>query len=288
MTTLSLHLVSDSTGETVGLIAKAVVVQFEELAVEEYNWPMMRSQVQVDELLDVLRARPGFVLYTIVDKRVRDMLETGCRELGIPCISALRPVVNALKSHLGQDTGASPGKQHALDQEYFERISAMDYVLSHDDGQSSRTLDEADVVLVGVSRTSKTPTCIYLGNRGIKAANFPLVPGCGLPDELFETTGPLIVGLTKDPKRLVEVRRQRLRQLNQNTDTDYVDFEQVAQEINDARRLFTKHDWPVINVSRRSIEETATTILQLLKRRGSDQDHDEASPDEDLNAGDPA
>lgn len=275
MTKLSLHMISDSTGETVSHIAKAVVVQFKELSVEEYTWPMMRSIAQVEELLDTLRAEPGFVIYTVIDADIRERIETGCREIGVPCISVLQPVVDGLKAHLNQDVEARPGKQHALDQDYFERIDAMDYVLSHDDGQSTRDIESADVILIGVSRTSKTPTCIYLGNRGVKAANFPLVPGCDLPDEIFSAHNPLVVGLTKDPRRLVEIRRQRLRQLNQNADTDYVDPDQVAQEINDARRLFTKHGWPVINVSRRSIEETATTIMQLLKRRHGDDLKDE-------------
>ncbi|MEQ8667272.1 MAG: pyruvate, water dikinase regulatory protein [Rhodospirillales bacterium] len=272
MTKLSLHLVSDSTGETVGLIAKAVIVQFKELDAEEFAWPMTRSPAQIEELMTAIRENPGFVLYTVVDQDVRRQLEDGCRELGVPCLSVMQPIIDAMKSYLGQDTDARPGRQHTLDDEYFNRINAMDYVLSHDDGQSDRDLEDADVILVGVSRTSKTPTCIYLGNRGIKAANFPIVPGTDLPSELFEVRRPLIVGLTKDPRRLVEVRRQRLRLLNQDDDTDYVDADLVAQEINDARRLFSRHDWPVINVSRRSIEETATTIMQLLKRRGRDGD----------------
>lgn len=267
MNKLPLHLVSDSTGETVSLIAKAVTVQFAEVDVQENPWPMMRSPVQLDELLDTLRDNPGFVIYTMVDKTMRQKLEEGCRELGIPCISVMQPIIDALKVHLGQESASRPGRQHALDDDYFERIGAMDYVLSHDDGQSDRELDSADVILVGVSRTSKTPTCIYLGNRGIKAANFPIVPGAALPDALFEVKNPLVVGLTKDPRRLVEVRRQRLKLLNQDADTDYVDAELVTQEINEARRLFARQNWPVINVSRRSIEETAATIIQLLKRR---------------------
>ena len=157
-----------------------------------------------------------------------------------------------------------------MDAEYFSRIEAMHFVLSHDDGQSTRDLDEADVVLLGVSRTSKTPTSIYLANRGIKTANIPIVPGCPIPEELFKTNGPLIIGLTKEPKRLVEIRRQRLRLLDQDEETDYVDLEKVSKEINEARRLFTKNDWPVINVSRKSIEETAATILQLYNRRKED------------------
>jgi len=270
LTQLALHLVSDSTGETVGLIAKAVIVQFKELDVKEYPWPMLRSKAQLQELVDSLRENPGFVIYTMVDQAMRQQLEKTCRELGVPCISVMQPIIDAMKIHLGQESDSRPGRQHALDDDYFERIGAMDYVLSHDDGQSDRDLESADVILVGVSRTSKTPTCIYLGNRGIKAANFPMVPGSPLPDALFEAKNPLVVGLTKDPRRLVEVRRQRLRLLNQDADTDYVDTELVTQEINDARRLFSKHGWPVINVSRRSIEETAATVIQLLKRRRDD------------------
>ena len=157
-----------------------------------------------------------------------------------------------------------------MDAEYFGRIEAMHFALSHDDGQSTHDLDKADVVLMGVSRTSKTPTCIYLANRGIKAANIPIVPGCALPDELFSTANPLIVGLTKEPKRLIEIRRQRLRMLDQDEETDYVDLEKVSKEINEARRMYTKHDWPVINVSRKSIEETAATIIQMVNRRKDD------------------
>ena len=256
------------------MIAKAVIVQFKELDVQEHDWPMLRSRAQLDELVISLRENPGFVLYTMVDQQMRQELETVCRDLGVPCISVMQPIIDAMKIHLGQETDARPGRQHALDDDYFERIGAMEYVLSHDDGQSDRDLESADVILVGVSRTSKTPTCIYLGNRGIKVANFPIVPGTSLPDALFEARNPLTVGLTKDPRRLVEVRRQRLRLLNQDADTDYVDAELVTQEINDARRLFSRHNWPVINVSRRSIEETAATVIQLLKRRRDDIGHE--------------
>lgn len=247
------------------------MVQFKELDVTEYPWPMLRSKGQLAELMESLRETPGFVIYTMVDRDMRQQLEEGCRELGIPCISVMQPIIDAMKSHLGQESDARPGRQHALDEDYFERIGAMDYVLSHDDGQSDRDLELADIILVGVSRTSKTPTCIYLGNRGIKAANFPIVPGTMLPETLFEVKNPLIVGLTKDPRRLVEVRRQRLRLLNQDADTDYVDAELVTREINEARRLFSRHNWPVINVSRRSIEETAATVIQLLNRRRDEQ-----------------
>ncbi len=265
--TFHLHLVSDSTGETVGLVARACLAQFDAIEVTEHLWTMIRSEDQVEEIISGIKKNPGFVLYTIVSNETRDILEDGCRKLQVPCIAVLDPVIAELGAHLDAEVHPQPGRQHVMDAEYFSRIEAMHFVLSHDDGQSTWDLDQADVVLVGVSRTSKTPTSIYLANRGIKTANIPIGPGCALPDELFSAAGPLIVGLTKDPKRLVEIRRQRLRLLDQDEETDYVDLDKVSTEINDARRLFTKYDWPVINVSRKSIEETAATILQLYSRR---------------------
>ena len=228
---------------------------------------MVRGRSQVEEVIAGIKAHPGFVLYTLVDAETRNILEEGCRRLQVPSIAMLEPIVAALGSYLGAEIRARPGRQHIMDADYFERIEAMHFVLSHDDGQSTRDLNDADVVVVGVSRTSKTPTCIYLANRGIKAANIPVVPGCPLPPEIFEVDNPLIVGLTEDPKRLVEIRRNRLRMLKQDQQTDYVDSETVAKEISAARRLFASHGWPVIDVTRRSIEETAARILQLYNRR---------------------
>ena len=266
-----LHLVSDSTGETVTLLARACLVQYDDIQVHEHLWPMMRSADQVKGVIENIREHPGFVMCTLVNEEVRYALEDGCRAIQVPCIPVLEPVVAALGAYLNAKSHARPGRQHVMDAEYFNRIEAMQYALSHDDGQLSRDLNEADVILVGVSRTSKTPTCIYMANRGIKAANIPIVPGCPLPEELFAKDGPMVVGLTNDPKRLIEIRRQRLRFLDKDLDTDYVDDEAVRDEVNNARRLYTKFGWPIINVSRRSIEETAATIMQLLaRRRGED------------------
>ena len=262
-----IHLVSDSTGETVSMVARACLVQFDSIEANEHLWPMVRSEDQVGEVIAGIKENPGFVLYTIVNEDVRNILENGCKKLQVPCIAVLDPVLAELGAHLDAKIHAQPGRQHVMDSEYFGRIEAMHFVLSHDGGQSTRDLEDADIVLLGVSRTSKTPTSIYLANRGIKTANIPIVPGCSLPDELFSTDNPLIIGLTKDPKRLVEIRRQRLKLLDQDEETDYVDPEKVLKEINDARRLYTKHDWPVINVSRKSIEETAATIIQMYNRR---------------------
>jgi len=267
-----LHLVSDSTGETVTLLARACLVQFDDIQVREHMWPLVRTIDQVMDVMERIREQPGFVMCTLVDEKNRQALEEGCRMHQIPCIPVLDPVVAALGAYLNAKSHPRPGRQHAMDAEYFARIEAMQFALSHDDGQMTHDLANADVILTGVSRTSKTPTCIYLANRGIKAANVPFVPGCPLPDELFEDDAPLVVGLTNDPKRLIEIRRQRLRFLDQDPDTDYVDEEAVKEEVNSARRLFTQNDWPVINVSRRSIEETAATILQLLARRSGEDE----------------
>jgi regulator of PEP synthase PpsR (kinase-PPPase family) len=205
---------------------------------------------------------------TVINDALRQRLVEGCRELGVPCIPVLDPVIHTLGAYFGATISGRPGLQHALDAEYFDRIEAVNYALSHDDGQHVEKLNEADVILVGVSRTSKTPTCIYLANRGVRAANVPIVPGLPLPDRLFAVRGPLIVGLTKDPAHLVLVRRNRLRvdEAEAERESDYVDIEAVKREVAEARRLYSRHGWPVIDVSRRSIEETAAAILSLLAK----------------------
>lgn len=262
-----LHLVSDATGETINSVARACVSQFDQAQPIEHFWNLVRTERQLDMVLDGIRENPGLVMYTLVNDKLRGRLQDICRELAVPSISVLDPLINALGAYLGQQSQSKPGRQHALTAEYFGRIDAMDFALNHDDGQSAWGLHDADVILVGVSRTSKTPTCIYLANRGIKAANIPYVPGCPLPPELDQLTRPLIVGLTKDPERLVQIRRNRLRLLNQGDDTSYTDPEKVRDELLEARRLFTRKGWAVIDVSRRSIEETAAEVMMILARR---------------------
>ena len=265
MTQIPIHLVSDSTGETVTLVARACLVQFDHMEPEEHLWSLVRSEERVNEIITTVGEQGGIIIYTLVDQNIRHLLEEGCAGSGIPCIPVLDPIIDALGQYLGTESHARPGSQHVMNAEYFSRIKAMEFALSHDDGQAAHDLNEADIVLLGVSRTSKTPTCIYLANRGLKTANVPIVPGCPIPKEVFDIDKPLIIGLTKDPRRLVEIRRQRLRLLAQDENTDYVDIEMVSEEINEARRLFLKHEWPVINVSRKSIEETAATIFQLYQ-----------------------
>ena len=267
MTAYHMHLVSDATGETINSVARACLVQFAGVEPIEHVWSLIRTKGQMEKVLKGIERDPGPVLFTIVNDELRSVLIKGCQRQGVPSIPVLDPVIHALAAYLKVEVSGRPGLQHALDAEYFHRIDAMNYAMSHDDGQAGADLDQADVVLVGVSRTSKTPTCIYLANRGIKAANVPVVPGCPLPPELLELSRPLIVGLTKDPARLVQLRRNRLRMISQSgEETDYTDLESVREEVALARKLCSKHGWPVIDVTRRSIEETAATIMNHYTR----------------------
>ncbi len=266
------HLVSDATGETIVAVARACLAQFEQCEPIEHVWSMIRSDRQVQKVVAGIEASPGVVLFTLVDEKIRASLIEACSRLSVPCIAVLDPVLEAFGEFLDTKAGHRPGRQHRLDADYFARIAAMDFAMVHDDGQAMDDLGAADVVLVGVSRSSKTPTCIYLANRGLKAANVPLVPGIGVPPALdalspFAQGGPLVVGLTNDPSALVAVRRNRLRLLNELRETDYTDPESVRAEVQAARRLFTDRGWPVLETSRRSIEETAAAILAMLQER---------------------
>jgi regulator of PEP synthase PpsR (kinase-PPPase family) len=272
MKTYNLHLVSDSTGETVLTIAKACVVQFEGVEVTEHTWSMVRTKGHLAKIFPEIETHPGMVLFTLLDSSLRAELQAFCRKIKVPCISVLDPFIAAFGSYLGVESQGLPGRQHVMDADYFDRIDAMNFVMTHDDGQSTGDLKDAQVILVGVSRTSKTPTCVYLANRGIKAANVPIVPTSPLPDNLVNATNAFIIGLTEDPVRLVQIRRNRLRMLEADPDTEYTDLESIKQEIAAARRLFNKQGWPVIDVTRRSIEETAAAVMQLLAQRDRDQE----------------
>jgi regulator of PEP synthase PpsR (kinase-PPPase family) len=267
MSRLHLHLLSDSTGETLEVVATACLAQFDEVDVLRHFWPMVRSEGHLDRVLDDIERRPGLVLYTLVNSNIRRDLERKCRRRGIHAVSALDPVVDALSAVLGQEAKARPGRQHALDAAYFARVDAIQYTIAHDDGIGSDHWEEADIVLAGVSRTSKTPTSIYLANRGYKVANIPLVPESPPPPILYQLKHPLVVGLTTGPDRLIQVRRNRLLSLNQAPETDYVDAEAVKAELAFARRMFADNGWPVIDVTRRSIEETAFAIVKLCNER---------------------
>jgi regulator of PEP synthase PpsR (kinase-PPPase family) len=263
-----LHLVSDSTGETLITVARAAAAQYTKVIPVEHVHPLVRTPKQLDRILVEIEEMPGIVLYTLLQGNLVDRLEQKCRDLGLPCLSVLGPVLHLFQSYLGAESTHKVGAQHTLNAEYFRRIDALNYTMMHDDGQQADDLEEADVLLIGVSRTSKTPTSIYLANRGVKTANVPLVSGVPLPPDLERLQRPLVVGLYATPERIVQIRKNRLLGLKAYRDDDkYIDPQSVAEEVAVSRRLCAKHNWPLIDVSRRSIEETAAAVLALLAER---------------------
>ncbi len=267
------HLVSDATGETLNAIARAALAQFEGVTVNEHFYALVRSSRQLQRAIEHIQEEPGLVFFTLVNPELRKELVSACVAAGVPSYDVLEAPISAMRQFLGAAETHRPGGQHELDQRYNERIEALNFTIAHDDGQILDRLEEAEVVLVGASRTSKTPTCVYLAIRGVRAANVPLVPGMPLPRQLLNATAPLIVGLWASPDRLVQVRRNRLNTLGEVRDTSYVDLDAVRAEVAATRKLFDAQDWPVIDVSRRSVEETAAAVLNLLaeKRQGAEE-----------------
>jgi len=266
-----LHLVSDATGETLLAVGRAAAAQYATVSAIEHVFPLIRNQKQLDHALAEIESYPGIVLYTLVDRELAGRLENHCGKISVPCLSILGPVLQLFHSYLGTETTPRIGGQHMLNADYFRRIEALNFTMMHDDGQLAEDLNQADVVLVGVSRTSKTPTSIYLANRGIKTANIPLVPGVNPPLQLETALKPLVVGLYASPERIVQIRQNRLLALKaQQADSAYIDRQRVSEEIAASRKLCAKHGWPSIDVSRRSIEETAAAVIALLQDRKRD------------------
>jgi regulator of PEP synthase PpsR (kinase-PPPase family) len=262
-----LHLVSDATGETLNTVAKAVAAQFEGTEPKEHIYALVRSERQLARAVEQIEAHPGIVMFTLVNPGLRSVLEKECARLGVPCVSILDQATEMMSVYLGAEESHRPGGQHEVDSRYMERVEAVNFAIHQDDGQSVQNLRLADTILVGPSRTSKTPTCVYLAIRGVRAANVPIVPGVVLPPELFAVEKPLIVGLWASPERLLQVRRNRLSTMGETKSTDYVDEDVIRDEVSNARRLFERYEWPSIDVSRRSIEETAATIMNMLADR---------------------
>ena len=274
---LNLHLVSDATGETLNSIARATVSQFEHVSILYHRWSLVRTRFQLHRVLEGIEAEPGPVLSTLLDGGLREELSRVTERLGLTVVNVLDPVMGMLQEEIGEKAAARPGRQYVLDADYFRRIDAMHFVLAHDDGQAQAGIAEADVILVGVSRSSKTPTSFYLANRGVKAANVPLVPGLPDPPGLAEPRCP-VIGLTLDPPALIEIRRHRLRMIAhggvmRQDSTEYIDQDSVKDELLWARRMCNRRGWPVIDVTRRSIEETAATVLQLMEAWHNRQKH---------------
>lgn len=265
-----LHLVSDSTGETLSAVARAAAVQYSHIQAIEHVHPLVRHRRQVERVLQEIEAAPGIVLYTIVNGELAEQLERRCQELNVPCLAALRVIMEIFESYLGTTSRPMVGGQHLLDADYFKRIDALNFSMIHDDGQLPDDLDQADIILIGISRTSKTPTSIYLANRGFKTANVPLVPGVPLPSRLAQPTKALVIGLVASPERISQIRRNRVLTIADRGLESYVDRDAIAAEIIDTRRLCAKHGWPMIDVTRRSIEETAAAIIKLHHDRAAE------------------
>ncbi|MGJ3231665.1 MAG: pyruvate, water dikinase regulatory protein [Oceanicaulis sp.] len=257
------HMISDSTGETLMEVMHASVAQFENVAPIEHLFALVRSPRQLERALAHIEAYPGIVMYTLVNQDLRRELEDCCARLEMPAIAVLDPIQATLSAYLGASIRGKAGAQRVLDADYYRRIEAMNYSMAHDDGAGD-DYPSADVILLGISRTSKTPTSVYLGHRGIRTANIPIVPGAELPEEIFKLKKPLIVGLTATPERIVQIRRNRLLNLKEDRSTDYVEEDRVREEVVFAKRLFARNGWPSIDVTRRSIEETAAKVINLL------------------------
>ncbi len=261
------HLVSDSTGETLNAMANAALAQFENVNVLVHPYALVRAEAQLARALDHIAIMPGIVFFTLANQGLRDRLMSRCKDMEVRCIDLLEGPVTALRQFLGQAETHKVGRQHEVDARYLDRIEALNFTIAHDDGQSLDSIHEAEVILTGASRTSKTPTCVYLAIRGIRAANVPLVPHMPPPPQLLGAKGPLIVGLWVSPDRLVQVRRNRLTSMGESRDSSYVELDAVRAEIAATRQLFESKDWPMIDVSRRSIEETAAAVMNLLADR---------------------
>lgn len=263
-----LHLISDSTGETLLAAGRAAAAQYKNARAIEHIYPMIRTEKQLEKVFAGIEAEPGIILYTMVDQKLARKVDEWCVNIGLPSVNVLEPVLSVFQAYLGTPAGRRVGAQHVLDADYFRRIDALNFTMEHDDGQLAHELDQADIILVGISRTSKTPTSIYLANRGIKTANVPIVPGVPLPEALINAKNPLIVGLVASAERISQVRQNRelgTAELPDRVDT-YIDKTAIANELAYARQLCQRHGWPIIDVTRRSIEETAAAILDLRQK----------------------
>jgi [pyruvate, water dikinase]-phosphate phosphotransferase / [pyruvate, water dikinase] kinase len=258
-----LHLISDATGETLTTMAKAAAVQYPQVRAIEHVHPLVRTEKQLERVLQEVEEAPGIVLYTVVKKNLIAEIEGRCRKLKVPCLHVLQPIMKVFESYLGAPQTPVVAGQHILDADYFRRIDALNFAMAHDDGQLPQDLSVADIIILGISRTSKTPTSIYLAQRGFKTANLPLVPGIELPPALTQPHTAFVVGLVASAERIAEIRRNRVHLIGDRNLADYVDHGQIANEIHYSRRLCNRHGWPVIDVTRRSVEETAATIIRL-------------------------
>ncbi|MEE9313893.1 MAG: pyruvate, water dikinase regulatory protein [Rhizobiaceae bacterium] len=266
-----LHLVSDSTGETLITLGRAAAAQYPKWRAVEHTSPMVRTSEELDKALDQIEGAPGIVLYTIIDRELEKKLQNKCLSLGVPALNVLAPTMKLFDSYLGETISGRTGAQHVLDEEYFDRLDAIKFAMAHDDGNLPDDIEEADIILIGISRTSKTPTSIYLAQRGVKTFNIPLVPGVDLPKEVLSVKHPMVVALVASAERILQVRENRLLAFDRDLAGDtYVDRASIQEELTWTRRLCKENNWPMIDVSKRSIEETSAAILALRQEHSSE------------------
>jgi [pyruvate, water dikinase]-phosphate phosphotransferase / [pyruvate, water dikinase] kinase len=269
-----LHLISDSTGETLTTIAKAASVQYAQVRPIEHVHPLIRTKKQLTRVLTEIEQAPGIVLYTVVNQELVEEIEARCRLLKVPALHVLKPIMTVFESYLGAPQTPIVAGQHVVDADYFRRIEALNFSMAHDDGKLPADLNQADIIILGISRTSKTPTSIYLAQRGYKTANVPLVPGVQPPQVLFSSHSAMIVGLIASVDRIMDIRRNRVSMLSKHDIEGYTDRHQITSELNSSKALFVRNNWHMIDVTRRSVEETAAQIIKLL------HDRDEADQDQ--------
>jgi len=260
------YQVSDSTGEALDRIFLAIKAQFLNFECKTLHYSFTKTENQIDKIISKCKEEKNvIVLYTIIDKNLSKILALKCKENHIPSFEILGNIISDFSKLLKKEPIRKPGGQHALDEEYYKRIEAVQFTISHDDGKIISDLEKSDVVLVGISRTSKTPTSIYLANRGYKVANIPLIPNKEIPFELKENAKKTcVVGLVCDPTRLSDVRRNRIQSMNEDRPGDYTNKEKILAELENSKKIFKKYNWPTIDVTRRSVEETAASIIKIL------------------------
>ena len=266
--TFTLYILSDGTGETAAGVTQAVLVQYKPDQVNIVRHQSIRTKEQATSIINKIpTAQNCLLIYTMVLPEMRTEIETLCHERHIQCVDLLGPLFNCFDQVLKSDDGKKPGLLRNVDEEYFKRIEATDFSLRHDDGKSLDKLQEADIVLVGLSRTSKTPLSIYLSFKGWKVANVPLVLGISLPKTLEKVDSRKIIGLTINIENLIRIRKNRLTKLGWNFNREYADKAHILQEMNYSQEIFEKHRWPVVNVTDRALEETAGEVIRIIKAR---------------------
>jgi [pyruvate, water dikinase]-phosphate phosphotransferase / [pyruvate, water dikinase] kinase len=263
--TYKIYLISDSTGETLDRIFLALKAQFKNIEYKVHSYSFTRTENQILKILeDAKKSENSVILYTIVDNGLAKYLANVSNEKKIPCFGVLGNLILNFSKILNQKASHEPSGQHALNDEYYERIEAIQFTMNHDDGNLVSDIDKSDIVLIGVSRTSKTPTSIYLANKGFKTSNIPLVNENSLPKKLRENPKKIcVIGLSTEPERLVELRKNRMNSLKETTNKDYTSIENIKKEIDDAKKTFQKYKWPSIDVTRKSVEETAASIIKI-------------------------